>query len=53
MNCMPGCVTNFPLFACIVDALKLNRGGRDCGGSDFKWWIKLTVIKSVYEDIKH
>jgi hypothetical protein len=48
---MPGYVTNFPLFACIVNALKLNREGRDCGGSDFKWWIKLTVFKSMCEDI--
>jgi hypothetical protein len=49
---MPGCITYFPLFACTVNALKPNREGRDCGGSDFKWWIKLTVIKSICEDIK-
>jgi hypothetical protein len=42
---MPGCVTYFPLFACIVNALKLNIEGRECGGSDFKWWIKLTILK--------
>lgn len=51
MNCMPGCITYFPLIACIVNALKRNREGRECEGSDFKWWIKF-IIKSICEDIK-
>jgi hypothetical protein len=45
-------ITYFPLTACIVNALKCNRQGRECGGNYFKWWMKLTIIKIKSEDVR-